>query len=126
MQDTGDPGGIVGSIRFKGAGAQGLFKGHLTVHALIDGVRLIAVGDDGFVAQNADRSIDDQAGVLQSGRIICLGADAVAIFHEDPVAAVLAPAHDKISGDCAGPVRRASDDDAAAGISVAGKFLFQG
>ena len=90
MHDAGNPWCIVGAVRFKFPAAQGLLKGHLVVHALIDGIRLVTVGDNGLVSQHPHRSIDDQAGIRQLCRIKGLGADAVAILHKYAVAAVLA------------------------------------
>ena len=79
---------------------------------LADGVRLVAVGDHQRVAHGPDGMIDDEAGILQLGGIMSLGADAVLRFHEDPVAAVGAAAHDEIVNEV--PAYK----DAPAGVGI--------
>ena len=54
------------------------------------------------------------------------GADAVRLGEEDAVAAVYAPAHDEVGGDSARAVRGQAEDDAAAGIGIAGKLFGDG
>ena len=53
------------------------------IHTLVDGIRLVTVGDDGFIAKNTYRSVDDKARVSELGRIKCLGADAFSVLYKD-------------------------------------------
>ena len=125
MHDTGDSRCIIRSVRLEFSGAQGLFKGQLFVHPLVNSVCLVTVGHDGLVAQDTYRRIDDQTGIFQFGRIESLGADTLSLCHKHTIAAVGASSHDKISGYSIFTVCRASDHDTSAGISIAFQFLFQ-
>ena len=118
MENTGDSWCVVRSIRLEFTGAQGLLKGHLMIHAVIDGVGLVAIGNDGFVAKYADGCVDDKAWIRQLGRIKCLGADAFTLFHKDTVTAVDTAAHNEISSDCMCSIRSESENDSAARICI--------
>ena len=98
VHHSGDAGGVVGAVRLKGAGAQGVGKALALAHQVVDGIGLVAVGHDVGTAQRQHRIVDDQAGVLQLCGVGCHGADAAALGHgvKHAVAAVLAAAHDEI------------------------------
>ena len=63
---------------------------------------------------------------LQLGRVKRLGADAVGLLYEHPVAAVLAAAHDEIGGYRMSAIGRQPQHDAPAGISIAPQLFCQG
>ena len=98
MQDTGNTGCIVGAVRLELSAAQGLLKGQLFVHSLVDSICLVTVGHDGLVSQDTHRCIDDQTGIFQFGRIKSLGTDSLSFCYEHTIAAVGASSHDEISG----------------------------
>ena len=124
IHQAADARGKVGAVRLEGAGAEGFFKSFALSHQVVDGIGLVAVGDDGLVAHYADGGINDQAGIRQFGRIEGLGADAAAIGNKDPVAAVFAAAHDEVGGDGFAAVLAAAQNDAPAGVG--GAFQFPG
>ena len=97
-EDTGDAGGVVGTVRFELPGVQCLTEAPAGQQAVPDGVGLVAIGDDQVVAHLADGMIDDEAGIGHLGGIVGLGADAVLGDGEHPVPGVLAAAHDEIGG----------------------------
>ena len=69
-------------------------------HHVPNGIGLVAVGDDGQTAlQDPDRVVDDEGGVRHFALVKGPGADAVFGLLEDPVAAVLTAAHDKVGDD---------------------------
>ena len=123
MHNAGNPRRIVGSIRLELAAPQGLFKGQLLVHTLVDGICLVSIGHNGLVAQNSDRGVDDQAGVFHLGGIKGLSSDSSPLFHENPVPAVCASAHDKISGHGLCSVSRSSQNDPSSRIGVLFQFF---
>ena len=96
------------------------------IHTLVDGICLVTVGNDGFIAKNTYRSVDDKTRVSELGRIKCLGADAFSVLYKDAVAAVGTAAHNKISSHSMCAVRGAANDDSTSGICVGFQFLFQG
>ena len=118
MKDTGDPGCVVRCVRLKLAASERLLEGELFVHALVDGIGLVTVGHNRFVAQYTHRSIDDETRVRQLAWIKCLGADAFPIFHKNTVAAVLAASHDEVGSHRPGSVRCFSDDDTSSRVCV--------
>ena len=122
--NAADAGGIVGRVRLEAAGGQRRLEATARHHMIIDGVALIAVGDDGVIAQTAHGIIDNQRGILHQRGIERLGAQFVAVGHKDAVAAVLAAPHDEIGDDGAAVLVRA-DDDAAARIAARGHGRFQ-
>ena len=93
------------------------------IHAVIDGVGLVAIGNDGFVTQHANRCIDDQARILQLGRIKRLCADALALLYEHAVAGIAASAHNKIRCYRLFSVRGFADDDTSSRIGVVFQFF---
>ena len=98
VQQAGDPGCIVGAVRFKFPGPQSLFEGKSLLQSLIDRVCLVPVCDNRVVSQHPHRGINDQAGILQLGRVKSLGTDPFPVLHKYPVAAVCTAPHDKIGG----------------------------
>ena len=122
---SGDPGGEVRAVGLEGAAAQGLFKGEPLLQPLIDGVGLITVGNDGGVAEDTDRGIDDQGRIHHLGGIKGLGADAGTVLHKNPVPGIRASAHDKVCDHSLGAVFRSTEDDASAGITVLLQILHQ-
>ena len=125
MHDTGNSRCIVGAVRLEFSAAQGLLKGQLFVHSLVDSICLVTVGHDGLVTKDTYRCVDDQTGIFQFGRIESLGTDSLSFCHEHTIAAVGASSHDEISGHGIFTVSRTSDHDTSAGISIAFQFLFQ-
>ena len=127
VHHSGDAGGVVGLVRLKGAGAQGVGKALAPAHLVKDGVGLVAVGDDMGLAEGQHGVIDDEAGVLELGRVGSHGADAAALRHrvEDTVAAVLAAAHDEIADEHLTAIRGLCHGDAAAGVLVRGQIFVQ-
>ena len=122
-----DAGGPVGAVRLKGAGAQGVRKALAAAHRIVDGVGLVAVGDDMGGAQGQHGVVDDEAGVLQLGRVGGHGADATPLGQrvKDAVAAVGAAPHDEIADKHLPAVGGHGDGDAPAGVLVAGKVSVQ-
>ena len=125
MHDTGDSRCIVRSVRLEFSGAQGLLKGQLFVHSLVDSICLVTVGHDDLVTKDTYGCVDDQTGIFQFGRIESLGTDSLSLCHEHTITAVGASSHNKIRGYGIFTVRRASDHDTSAGISITFQFLFQ-
>ena len=123
MQDSGNTRGVVRTVRLKFPAAQALLEGHLLVHALIDRVCLVAVCNDRLVAQHANRCIDDQARILQLGRVKRLCADALALLYEHAVAGIAASAHNKIRCYRLFSVRGFADDDTSSRIGVVFQFF---
>ena len=99
VHHSGDSGGVVGAVRLKGAGAQGIGKALALTHQVINGIGLVAVGHDMGLAQRQHRIVNNEAGVLQLCGVRCDGADAAALGHgvKHAVAAVLAASHDKVA-----------------------------
>ena len=98
-------------------------ESHLLVHQVVDGIGLVAVCDDGLVAENTYRSVNDKVRIHHLGGVERLGADTFAILNENAVAAVLTSAHDKVSGDCLLTVRGLADDYSSAVICKGIQFL---
>ena len=125
MEHAGDPGGIIGRVRLEFTASQALFKSHLPVQPLINGIGLVSVCDDRLVAEHTDGSVDDQAGILHFRGIKSLCADPVSFSHKDPVAAVSASAHDEIGDDCFFSVSTSADHNASSRITHFSQNLFQ-
>ena len=127
VHHSGDAGGVVGAVRLKGAGAQGVGKTLALTHQVVDGIGLVAVGHDVGLAKGQHRVINDQAGIFQLCGVGCNGADAAALGHrvKHAVAAVLAAAHDKVADKHLPSVRCHCHSNAAAGVLVGGQILVQ-
>ena len=123
MQDTGNTGSVVRTVRLKFPAAQALLEGQLLVHAFIDRVCLVAVCHDRLVAQHTNRCIDDQARILQLGWVKRLCADTLALLYEHAVAGVAASAHNKIRCYRLFSVRSFADDDTTSRIVVVFQFF---
>ncbi len=124
MDDARNSWRVVGSVVLKLAGAQGLLKGLLLVHKVVDSVGLVAVCDDSFISHNTDRSIDYQVRIGHFGRVKRLCADTISLLHKRAVAAVLASAHDKVSNNRLFAAGRFPDKDSPAVVFHAVQFLF--
>ena len=118
MKNAGNTRGVVRCIRLKLTASEGLLKGKLFVHALVDGVGLVTICDDSLVSKHTDRRIDDQARVSQLARVKGLGTDALTVFHKNPVTAVFAAAHDKVGRHCLRAIRGLSNDNAPSRVCV--------
>ena len=125
MQNSGDPRREVRSVRLEFPAAQRLFKRQLPVHAGVDRIGLIAVGDNRLVAQNAHRGINDQRRIGQLRGIVSLRADPLSVRDEDAVAAVFTAAHDEVRGRCFAAVRRLAQYDTPTGVGVLLKIVFE-
>ena len=129
VEQTGDPGRVVGRIRLIAPRPQRLSKIQPAQDSISDGICLVSVGDHrvSCCGNAADGVVDDQAGIRHPGRIKGLGFDAVILGnrHKDPIAAVLAAAHDKIGGHSLAAVCAAAQDNAPAGVACCGKGGFQ-
>ena len=127
VHHSGDAGGVVGAVRLKGAGAQGIGKALALAHQVVDGIGLVTVGHDMGLAKGQHRVINDQAGVFQLCGVGCHGADAAALGHgvKHAVAAVLAASHDKVADKHLPSVRCHCHRNAAAGVLVGGQILVQ-
>ena len=120
---AGNARSIVRSVRLKLPGHQGVAIALPFRHKVADRIRLVTVGDNGLSLKKAHRMIDDQRRILQLGRIICLGADAVLSDGEDTVAAVLAATHNKIGNDCGLIINGTAQHDAPSGIRVGAELV---
>ena len=114
---------IVRCVRLKLSGAQRLLKRLLLVHQFVDRIGLIAVCHDCLVAKHTDRCINDEARICQLGRIKCLCADSFAILHKNPVTAVLASSHDKVSGYRIFSIPGSANHNSSSRICIGRKFL---
>ena len=117
-QHTADPGGEVGGIRLKAPLGQGAVKAHSGNQSLVNGVGLVAVGDDQAASEPADGSVNDKPGVFYFACVKGLGVDNAVPLGKDPVAAVGAAAHDEIGSDSVLAVGALSDDDSPAGVGI--------
>ena len=124
-----DAGGPVGAVILKGAGGQGRLKviagPAAGLEEVIDGVGLVAVGDDGGIADGQHRVVNDKMGVFHLFGVSGQSLDAALDGAEHPIAAVGAAAHDEIGHHGLLAVGRKTDADAAAGILVAGQIFIQ-
>ena len=118
MHDTGNSWGIIWSIRLKLSGTQSLLESHLLIHKFENCVGLVAVGYDGLVAKDTNRSVDNQAWVNQFGRVKSLCTDTCAVFYKHAIAAVFASSHNEISGYRILSVFRLTDDNASARVCI--------
>ena len=118
MDNTGDSRRPVRTVRLISACTKALFKCELLVHALIDRVGLIAVRNDRLRSENSDRRVDNEARVFHLRFVKCLRADSLSVSHEDAVAGVSAPAHDKVCSYRAFSVSAPAEHDAAARICL--------
>ena len=118
VHQAGNAGRVVGAVRLKRAGMQGLGKGLARRQALPDGVGLVAVGDDGRGAEDPHRGVDDQGRIGHFRGVKGLGTDAVGGLHKHPVAGIFAAAHNEIGDHSLRPVGRAAQYDAPAGIGI--------
>ena len=111
-------GGEVRAVRLKLPAFQRGGEGFTVLQAVVNRISLVAVGHDQVVPERTDRGIDDQGGVLDLRGVEGLGENFAVLLGEDPVAAVVAAAHDEIGGHGFRSVRRLADDDAASGVGV--------
>ena len=118
-----DTGGEVGGIGLKATGLQRFLEGLAVFHEVVNGIGLVAVGDDQLVLPYANGGINDQGGVFYLRRVEGVDDDLVGVglFHEYAVAAVGTSAHDEVSGNGIASVCGLTDDHAATGVGVAGK-----
>ena len=65
VHDTRYSGCEIGSIVLILSCSERLLKGLLLVHKLVDGIGLVAVGNDGLVAKNSYGRVDDKMGIGQ-------------------------------------------------------------
>ena len=118
-EHTAYAGSEIGSIGLELSCGQCLREALAGFETFINGIGLIAVGDDELIFKAADCSIDDEAGVFNLGNVKRLGENFTLFQGENSVAAVGASAHDKISGCSLFAVGSLADDDAAANIGIA-------
>ena len=63
VDDAGDAGRPVRAVRLEAAGVERSVEALAVLQELVDGLGLVAVGDDGLVAEHADRRVNNQRGV---------------------------------------------------------------
>ena len=91
-------------------------------HKVIDGIRLVTVGDDGLAVQAQHRVVNDQSRILHLALIKSLGANATTVvLLKHTVTGIDAAPHNKIGDHCRFPVLAATQHDPTAGIAVAGQ-----
>ena len=118
VDNAADTGRIVGSVGLKGARIQGAAEALAHFEEFLDGIRLVAVGDDDVVLHALDGRIDDERGICHFARIERIDGDVVPFLLKDTVAGVLAPAHDEVGEHRLSSVRGLADDNAAPGIGI--------
>ena len=117
-QHGADSGGEIGGIRLKAAAFQRLLEGLSRGKAGINGVRLVAVGDDQVVFILPHSRVDDQAGIFNPGRVKGLGVDRIVFQGEHPVSGVGAASHDEVGGNGLPAVGALAHHNASAHIGV--------
>ena len=124
--DARDSRGEVGLIVLELAGAECLLEGHLLIHKLIDSIGLVAVGNDGLIAEHANGIVDDKVGIGHPRLVECLGTHSLALCYEDAVAAVLASTHNEVCGDSLLCVGGLTDYDTSAVVGEGVKLFLNG
>ena len=119
VKNAADARGKIRSIRFKAPFAQCGFKASARRYFAGNGVRLVAVGNDGAAVDLPHGRIDDKRRVCQLFFVERPRSDAVLGRFKYAVAAVLASAHDEVCGHIMCVVRTFSDKHAASGIGIA-------
>ena len=123
VDHAGNAGGIVGRVRLKLAGAQGVDIAFSLPQIVADRIRLVAVGHDRPTRADTDRMINNQGGVGHSGRVKRFRADSILGFHKHAVPAVLRPAHDEIGRNVPFVILCTAENDAAARIGVGHQLI---
>ena len=98
--------------------SKGYLKRFSLLQSFVYGIGLVSVCYDRIISQNAYRCVDDQARIFQLRRIKRLCADSLTLLNKDTVAAVLASAHNKVSGNGFCAVFGSADHNSSSWICI--------
>ena len=105
-------------IRLEASRLQRLIERLSFSQSIINGVCLVAVGNDQVVFEGPDRRIDYEARILELRNIERFREHSPVSLNKYAVSRIDGPSHNKICDDSFGAIAGLSGHDAAAGISV--------